>query len=100
MKTILNITNLVGTMIIIPTDKEDFRSVSDNVIKALLSALNQVPESQECNSNKLKPPVSNPENSKEDFLQLIFHKQKEISRFEYPKAKRLFLTKLGREFLV
>ncbi len=64
MKTILNITNLVGTMIIIPTDKEDFRSVSDNVIKALLSALNQVPESQECNSNKLKPPVSNPENSK------------------------------------
>lgn len=63
MKTVLNIKNLVGTIVIVSTSENKIsEEIEAKVIKALLSALNQVQENPECNSDKSRPPVSDPKN--------------------------------------
>lgn len=55
---VINITNLIGTMVIIG-DKENISTqIEEKVTEALLKAINGVQDCQECNIDKPSPPLT------------------------------------------
>lgn len=61
MKTVINIKQLIGTLVLVTTNDEAPEKVAAAVTNALTKAISSVLETQEYNLDKVEQPISVPD---------------------------------------